>query len=311
MPSTAYRDTDLSAWQGVFPAVPTPFDASGAVNEAAFRAVLEDNIRHGVHGFWIAGGTGEGAILNDQQRVTVARVAGEACQGRVLAIMHVGAPTTASAVAAAKAARESGCAAICCVPPFFYRPTDRSVVEHYQRVADAADLPFFAYNLPQLTNVEITPALMEKLVEGVPQLVGLKHSAVNFANLQTFAGMGLRAFTGSGQLLLPALASGGIGVVDAPPGVAPWLYVDLFDAWRRGDIETARDLQRRTLPVVDVVRMFGAAQHVSKAIFSERTGVDCGEPLPPVNRLSPEERTQALARAAELDLLRSKAPVPG
>ena len=173
--------TDI--WRGVFPAVPSAFAEDGKVNESAYRAILEDNIAHGVHGFWNAGGTGEGAVLNDQQRVTLARVVGEVCKGRVLSIMHVGSTTTESSVKAARAARESGCDAICCVPPIAYVANERSIIEHYQRVADAADLPFFAYNLPQMSQVEILPPLMEKLIDEVPQLVGLKHSAFNFGNL--------------------------------------------------------------------------------------------------------------------------------
>ena len=309
MAATVRQDGDVARWKGVFPAIPTPFHTDGRVNEGALRAVLEDNISHGVHGFWIAGGTGEGAIMNDEQRIAVARVAGEVCRGRALSIMHVGAATTASAVKAAQAARESGCDAICCVPPFFYRPSEESTIEHYRRVADAADLPFFAYNLPQLTNVEITVPLMEQLMRAVPQLTGLKHSSPNFSALADFAAMGLRAFVGNGLLLLPALAYGGIGVVDAPPGVAPWLYVDLFRAWEAGDIEKATSLQEKTRDVVGAVRMFGAAQHVVKVIFSQRLGIDCGEPLPPVNRLSEEQTQAVLSRAAELNLLAPPVPV--
>ena len=157
-------------------------------------------------------------------------------------------------------------------------------------------------------NDQIIP-LMERLVQAVPQLTGLKHSSPNFSDLADFAAMGLRAFTGNGLLLLPALANGGIGVVDAPPGVAPWLYVDLFRAWEAGDIEKATSLQAKTREVVGVVRMFGAAQHVVKVIFSRRLGIDCGEPLPPVNRLTEEQKQAVLSRAAEMNLLSPPVPV--
>lgn len=301
--------SDAAIWKGVFPAVPTPFHGDGSVNERALRAILEDNIAYGVHGFWIAGGTGEGAIMDDEQRIAVARIADEVCKGRVLSIMHVGAPTTAAAVRAARAARESGCDAICCVPPFFYRPSDESVIKHYQEVAGAADLPFFAYNLPQLTNVEITPALMEKLVRAVPQLTGLKHSSPNFAELRSYTAMGLKPFTGNGHLLLPALTHGGIGVVDAPPGIAPWIYVDLFRAWEAGDMATAMAKQAETKDVVDFVRMYGAPQHIAKLVFSERTGIDCGAPLPPVNCLSSEDKPAVIERARALNVLGARVPV--
>lgn len=293
---------EMDGWKGVFPAVPTAFSDDGSINEAGCRAILEDNISHGVHGFWNAGGTGEGAILDDQQRVTMARIVGEVCQGRVLSIMHVGSPTTRSSVKAAKAARESGCDAICCVPPVVYVPNEQSITEHYQRIADAADLPFFAYNLPQMSQVELLPPFMEKLQHAVPQLVGLKHSAFNFSNLGIFASMGLRAFTGNGFLLLPALAAGGIGVVDAPPSVAPWTYVQLFDAWKSGDLETAKARQADTQAITELTRSSGTPQHNAKLIIGARTGVDCGAPLPPVNRLDDIGQQTLLRKAEELGL---------
>lgn len=131
-------------FKGAFPANPTPVHGDGRINEEALRAIFEENLSHGVEGFWVAGSTGEGPIMSEQQRETTARIAGETVSGKGLSIMHVGAISTESAVKGAKAARQSGCDAICCVPPFFFRPSDDQVVEHYRRVADAAEgLPFF------------------------------------------------------------------------------------------------------------------------------------------------------------------------
>src|SRR5712671_2510867 len=104
-------------FKGVFPAPPTPVTDDGRVNEKALRALLEDNILHGCGGFWMAGSTGEGPVLTDEQRDVVAKVSAETCKGRALVIMQVGSMTTASAVRAANAARAAGCAAVCCLPP--------------------------------------------------------------------------------------------------------------------------------------------------------------------------------------------------
>ncbi len=293
-------------YQGVFPANPTPVHADGRINEEALRAIFEENLAHGVDGFWVAGSTGEGPVMSDQQREATARVAGETISGRGLSIMHVGAISTESAVKGAKAAKESGCDAICCVPPFFYRASDETVIEHYKRVVDAADgLPFFVYNLPQLTQVETNPPLMEKIVENVPNVMGLKHSAVNFSDIRIFADMGLKCFSGNGTLPLPALTMGAVGTVDAPLSVAPWHYAELFDAWERGDMETAGRLQDGVVKIVDVVRMFGAPAAVTKLILSERLGIDCGRPIPPVADLTDEQRIAVLAAARDAGLLQA------
>ena len=150
---------------------------------------------------------------------------------------------------------------------------------------------------------------MEKIQKAVPQLVGLKHSAPGFMFLQAYADMGLRAFIGNGSLLLPALTYGGIGVVDAPPGVAPWTYVELFDAWEARDIETALARQAEAVAITNLVRMFGTPAHNVKTIFGARTGVDCGTPLPPIPFLEDEEKQILLAGAEELGLLKARVAV--
>jgi dihydrodipicolinate synthase/N-acetylneuraminate lyase len=293
-------------FKGVFPANPTPVHADGRINEEALRAIFEENLSHGVGGFWVAGSTGEGPVMSEQQRETTARVAGETISGRGLSIMHVGAISTESAAKGAKAAKASGCDAICCVPPFFFRASDDTVIEHYKRVADAADgLPFFVYNLPQLTQVETNPPLMAKIVENVPNVMGLKHSAMNFSDIRIFADMGLKCFSGNGTLPLPALTMGAVGTVDAPLSIAPWHYTELFDAWERGDMETAGRLQDGVVKIVDVVRMFGAPAAVTKLILSERLGIDCGRPIPPVADLNDEQRIAVLAAAKDAGLLQA------
>jgi N-acetylneuraminate lyase len=296
-------------FKGVFPAPPTPVTQDGDIHEKALRALLEDNIAHGAHGFWMAGSTGEGPILTDEQRDAVARISGETCRGRALVIMHVGAISTASAVRAARTARTAGCAAVCCVPPFFFPSSERSRIEHYKAVADAAgDLPFFVYNLPQLTQVETAPALMEKFVRELPTLKGLKHSAPNFADIRVFADMGLTCFSGNGAFPLPALTMGAVGSIDAPLALAPWHYAELFSAWEAGDMARAQSLQDGVRKYVDLVWMFGAPAHVCKVVLSVRLGIDCGRSIPPVNSLTDDERREVLRVAQSLGLTQAREP---
>ncbi|MQF63955.1 dihydrodipicolinate synthase family protein [SAR202 cluster bacterium AD-802-L14_MRT_200m] len=306
--ATAAERSNISGnsleFKGVFPANPTPLKSDGRINEKALEKIIQDNLAHGVDGFWIAGSTGEGPVMSEVQRETTARIAGETISGRGLSIMHVGAISSESAAKGARAARKYGCDAICCVPPFFFRGGDQMTIDHYKRVADASDgLPFFVYNLPQLTQVEITPDLMEKIVDAVPNVVGLKHSAMNFGDIRLFADMGLKCFSGNGTLPLPALTMGAVGTVDAPLSLAPWHYAELYDAWERGDIETAQRLQDGVLEIVNVVRMFGAPAAVTKLILTERLGIDCGRPIPPVTDLTDEQRLVVLAAARNAGLL--------
>ncbi len=295
----------MSKFQGILPAIITPMTPEGKLNEAAFRDVMEFNIQAGVNGFWVAGGTGESVLLDDEENMRIAEIAADQNQGRIANIMHVGAPTTARAVKMAEHAARAGVEAICCVPPFFYKPSDEAVVEHYRIVAAAADLPFFVYNLPQATGTEITLDLMKKIQDRVPQLMGLKHSALTFSNVREFVKLGLVCLIGNGALMLPALSAGAPGCVDGPPNMAPEIWVELWQAYQAGDFKRAQMAQEQATEVTNIVRQFGLHATI-KAVVSDRLGIDCGDPRRPGLPLTDEQRAEVLKRTAELGLTKVK-----
>ncbi len=294
----------MSEFQGVLPAIITPMTADGNIDEAAFRAVMEFNIQAGVHGFWVAGGTGESVLLDDAENRRLADIASDQARGRIRNIMHVGAPTTLRAARLAEHAARAGVEAICCVPPFFYQQSDEAIVEHYRVVAAAADLPFFAYNVPGFTGLEISLALMRKIQDGVPQLTGLKHSAVNQSLVRDFADMGLACLIGNSTLMLPGLTLGATGCVDGPPNVAPELWVALWQAFQMGDRDRAIAAQRQATAVTQLVRSCGSKFHaVAKVLLGARLGIDCGVPRPPGAPLTATEQVAVIATAQDLGLL--------
>lgn len=297
----------MSDFKGIVPAIITPMTADGKLNEQAYRQVMEFNIQAGVHGFWVAGGTGESVLLDDDENRRIAEIVADQNQGRIQNIMHVGAATTARAARLAEHAAKVGCEAICCVPPFFYSQSDEAIVEHYRVVAAAADLPLFVYNLPQSTNVEITPALMRKIQERVPQLTGLKHSAPYMGYVRDFVNMGLACFIGNCRLMLPALTLGAVGCVDGPPNIVPERWVALWKAWEAGDLAGACKAQEYASKVADLVRphKFHA---VAKFLISQRLGIDCGSSRPPGTQLTAEDRSALLAELAALKLEPARAP---
>ena len=289
---------------GVFPANPTPVTDDGEIHEEGLRAVLEDNMAYGVHGFWVAGTSGEGPLLSDEQRDTVARITGETTKDRALSIMHVGAITTHSAKKGAQSAARGGCAAIACLPPFLIRTSNSSIIDHYKAVADSAEgLPLFAYNLPQLTQVEFDRNLMESLRNEVPSLIGLKHSAHDLSMIRHWNDMGLACFSGFGHLPLPALTMGAVGTVDAPLSISPWLYVELYDAWKAGDLDLAKAKQREIQAVANLTTRYDAVSDVGKAILGQRLGIDCGRAIPPNNRLTPDQCRDVISTAKSMGLI--------
>ncbi len=289
-------------FSGVYPAMITPMTADGQLNEDIFRQVMEFNIQAGVHGFWLAGGTGESVLLDDEENRRIAEIAVDQAQGRIKNIMHVGTPTTARSARLAEHAAKSGVDAICCVPPFFYSQSNDAIVEHYRVVAAAADLPLFVYNLPQSTQVEITPASMREIQEKVPQLEGLKHSAPNMSFVRHFSNMGLACLIGNCRLMLPALTVGAIGCIDGPPNMAPELWVAVWDAFQAGDFKEAMVAQEKCAQVATLAET-PRFPTVIKAVISERLGVDCGNPRPPYLSLSASEQRELSQKLRSLGLI--------
>lgn len=292
----------MPEFKGIFPAIITPMSRDGALNESAFRQVMEFNIQAGVQGFWVAGGTGESVLLEDEENRRIAEIAADQSAGRIINIMHVGAPTTLRAARLAEHAATAGVEAICCVPPFFYRQSDEAVVEHYRVVAAAANLPFFVYNLPQSTNVEITPELMAKIQAKVPQLAGLKHSAPYMGYVRNFVQMGLACLIGNCRLMLPALTIGATGCVDGPPNLAPERWVALWRAYQTGDLAQAQAAQEHASKVADLAPPF-KFHATAKAVLSARLGIDCGEPRSPGQPLTEGEHAKLMVQIRDLGLI--------
>ena len=168
----------------------------------------------------------------------------------------------------------------------------------------AAGLPLFVYNLPQSTGVEITPELMHKLQDRIPQLKGLKHSSLIFANIRTFADMGLSCFTGSSVLMLPALTIGASGIVDGPPCAAPERWVEIWNAYNDGDLSRAEKAQREAHELFEAATGLGFHVYFATlhAIVSERLGIDCGSPRPPLPALTIAQKAKVAEKVAELGL---------
>ena len=285
----------MAEFRGLFPAIVTPMTADGSLNESAFREVMEFNIQAGVHGFWIAGGTGESILLTDEENGRIAEIAADQSRGRITNIMHVGAASTARAAAMAENAAKAGVEAICCLPPFLYRYGGDQVAEHYRAVAAAADLPFLVYNLPQFTQVEITPDFMKVIQDRVPQLVGLKHSAPLMSYVRDYTKMGLSCLIGNSSLLLPALTLGATGCVDGPPNAAPELWIEILNAYNEGDLaraEAAQDRASEFTRLIHDYETFAGTKH----FLSERLGIDCGDPRPPLYAFTPDRKRELSKR---------------
>ena len=297
---------NTDGYAGIFPAIITPFTDTDKINEKAFRKALEFNVKAGVHGFWVCGGTGESILLDDDEIAELAKIAVDQVRGRAKLIMHVGTPTTRRSAKLAERVSSAGVDAICAVPPFFYVPPEQQIIDHYKAIAESANLPLFIYNLPSATQVEITPQFISKIKDSVPLTIGLKHSSPNLFATKDYVEQGMVTFIGSGGLLLQALTMGAAGCVDGPPCVIPEDWVAVYDSYKNGDYALAES-QMKILSTKQTFfsndKVWSKYLSLVKTILSARIGIDCGQPRHPIPQLTDTEKTDLLVQARQLGII--------
>src|SRR5713226_7258460 len=243
---------------GVLPALATPLDRDGSVDEAGVKRLVEHVIAGGVHGLLPLGSTGEGASLGERTRWQVLRCVIEAAEGRVPVICGVAQPHLEAARAEVAAAARLGANAALVAPPFYYPAAQATVLAFYRGLAAESKIPLLLYNIPQVTKVVAEPPTVSQLAhEG--SIAGIKDSSRDFEYFENVCVATrdlprFRIFTGSDSMLLAALAMGGTGTICGAANVAPSWVVRIYDDVKRRDWESAREGQDALIEVVMALR---------------------------------------------------------
>ena len=271
--------------RGVIAAVPTPFEADGAVDERALRRLVDWLITKGIDGIFACGTTGEGALLSNDERAAVVRVTAEAAAGRVPTIAHVGAPSTGRVLELAHSCRDAGADALAAVPPYYYRCGDAEVAAHFAALAGAVpEMPVFLYNIPQLTANAVTAAVVEAL-SALPNIVGMKDSSGDLDGLLRVAAAarpGFQIIVGSDLLALQAAALGWPAMVSGPASAVPEPYVEFWEARTRRSWDELVAAYGRITRVVAAVRSGNIAWIKSVLALRGLAGPTVRLPLRPV-----------------------------
>jgi 4-hydroxy-tetrahydrodipicolinate synthase len=246
-------DTPVTAGTGgweravMIAAAPTPFAADGGPALGAFGAHVDHLAKAGVDGVFVAGTTGEGPLLSDDEVVAMVATAASEARARCAVIAHVGRVATRATIALARAAVAAGADAVAAVVPYYYAVTPDQVVAHFAALADAGlGVPVFAYTIPKRAMNDIGPELVPRLADA--GLAGLKDSTgslrrhVEYLEAASDAG-GFRLLTGTDGHLHDALRAGSGGGVTAVTASEPALTASLRDAYLAGDEARAAELQ--------------------------------------------------------------------
>ena len=208
-------------WKGVFPPVVTPFKADGAIDEEAFRKVIDLQVADGAHGIIVAGSTGEWFSVSDAERIRLFEIAKEQIAGRRPLLAGTAAMATDHAVQLTKAAKRIGCDGCMVLPPPYVLPTTREVIAHYKAIADVG-LPVMLYNNPGRTQVNLVAAIVDKVAE-FDSVVAVKDSSKDlFQKAETCARVKdrLAVFTGMEPYGMTMIQRGAVGLVAMIANVA-------------------------------------------------------------------------------------------
>jgi 4-hydroxy-tetrahydrodipicolinate synthase len=244
----------VNVFQGVFTALITPF-RDGAVDERSLQELVELQIAAGIDGLVPCGSTGEAATLSHAEHRRVVEVVVAVARGRVPVLAGTGSNSTAEAVALTQHAKEAGADGAILISPYYNKPTQDGIVAHYAAVARETAFPLVVYNIPGRTASNLVPSTLARLAE-IEQIVGVKESSGDLIQMSHVIANVPDSFvvlSGDDALTLPLLAIGGAGVISTTSNVAPSEMVSLVRAFRAGDLDRARDMHYRLLPLFDAL----------------------------------------------------------
>lgn len=237
-------------FSGSIPALVTPF-RDGAVDEAAFRKLVDWQIAEGSSALVPCGTTGESATLSYDEHWRVIELCVEAADGRVPVIAGCGSNDTSVAMKHMEVAAKVGCAAALVVAPYYNRPSQSGIVAHYRALAETSDLPIILYNVPGRTVTDILPQTVAALAD-VPTIVGIKDASGNLARVADHRlsnGDDFCQLSGNDDMALAFDAAGGVGCISVTANVAPRLCAELQAACLTGDYARAREINDRLHPL--------------------------------------------------------------
>jgi len=247
--------------EGILPALVTPFADDGkAIDEERLRALVNHCIELGVHGVVPCGTTGEFVNLTTEEKKKVIDTVMDEVKGKVSVVVGTGASGTDQALQMTKYAKDAGADAALIVTPFYLKPKDRGIYQHYHTIASEVDLPIVLYNIPQCTGVQLSWQMVEDLAQ-IPNIVGLKDSSgqLNYilAVLEKVRDK-INVMCGHDEVVVAALAAGCSGAILASANVIPDIWVEIYNHVKNGELQKARELQYKIQKMARIIAGSGA-----------------------------------------------------
>jgi dihydrodipicolinate synthase/N-acetylneuraminate lyase len=269
---------------GLLPAMATPLEEDGyTVNEAVVDHLVNFLVDHKIAGLFVGGTTGEGILLQIEQRKILHARAIRATDGRVPVLIHVGANTLSESIELTRHAQEFGADGIVAVTPYFYGLHDSALLQYFSAVAqEASEIPFFVYEIPHLAVNRVSPSLLAQVAEVIPNFAGIKSSNTNAQEVRALIDetpADSIFLVGNERIALGTLALGADGHISGLATAVPEPFVAMLQAFSTGDISAARRSQQTINEILQYIAN-GARIGAIKSLLNQR-GILVGPPVPP------------------------------
>ncbi len=281
---------------GVIPALVTPMREDESINYEVLEELVERLVVAGVNGLFCLGTSGEFYALNEREKINIARTVVTASAGRVPVYAGTGMPCTTDVIHLSQLLATCGIQAVSVVTPYYIAPDQQQLCRHYREIAGAVDLPIILYNIPGRTGLNLSAETVGELAQ-IPNVVGIKDSSGKLENIHDYMKVTdpkhFAVLAGSDSMILDALICGGAGTIASSGNIIPEKLVQLYSYWKRGDLENARRIQERILPLCKVLNE-GTAPGVVKQMTCF-AGINAGPARLPVTGLPETEVPRIMA----------------
>lgn len=293
--------------EGIVPPMLTPFDRNGRIDEDELRKFTDFLIERGVHGLFPCGTIGEFSNLSTEEIREVERIVVDETEGRVPVLAGAGASGTEVTLERITNAEEVGADGIICVTPFYLNCDQEGIIEHFDKVSNRTDLPVLIYHIPQCTGQDLDVETVSVLEKKHENIVGIKDSSGDLNNVGEIIRETTDDFLylqGWPRLFLPSLVLGADGCVPGNANIKPKFVLDLYEAFKNGNMEEAKNIQLNQVDVLSNACSIGPFPSGFKNAAS-LVGHDPGPTRSPIRSLTDEEVDRQVQILESLGLLDS------
>ncbi len=245
----------MQSLQGLTTALITPFKEDLSIDYDSLKKLIDFQIEGGADAIVVCGSTGEAPTLTAKEKLSIFIQAVEYSAGRIPIIAGTGSYDTISSIDMTLLAKEHGCAAALVVAPYYNKPSQMGIFEHYRAIAESSDMPIIIYNIPGRSGVNIHPETQIKLAEECENIIGTKEASGDLEQVMSiiqYAPEGFEVFSGDDALTLPMMAAGAKGTISVLSNYAPEKMKLLIDTLLNNDIVKAREINKELLELMQI-----------------------------------------------------------